>query len=65
MCRNPACTKNALLRRFVVQRLEDYVLGSFPEGHLTEETQVLLSLGHGQEVVAGELSQLAREVVLP
>src|SRR3712207_3156148 len=41
--------------------LEDYVLGALPEGHLSQGAQVLLALHDGQEVVAGELAQLARE----
>src|SRR5215210_1933396 len=41
--------------------VEDDILGSFPEGHLSEWPKVLLPLGHTQEVVAGKLPRLARE----
>src|SRR5829696_1049072 len=41
--------------------VEEDILGPFPEGHLPEWPKVLLPLGHGQEVVAGELPRLALE----
>ena len=40
---------------------EDDVLGTVPERHLAERPEVLIALENGQEVVAGELADDARE----
>src|SRR3954451_16098292 len=41
--------------------VEHDVLGTFPQGLLTEGAQVLVALHDGEEVVAGELADDARE----
>src|SRR5262245_40815692 len=40
-------------------QLEDDILRAFPERHLAECGEVLAPLCHGQEVVAGQLADLA------
>src|ERR687894_999790 len=41
--------------------LEEDILGALPEAELAQRSEVLVALGHGHEVVGGELAELAPE----
>ncbi len=45
----------------MLDTLEHYILGAFPEDELSQLSQVFASFGYSQEVVAGQLADDARE----